>query len=61
MSGDPQTGSAGKQDDEPAVPPEPSAYPTIGTVNVERGANPDADSMVQDDDMSGESGPDSDR
>lgn len=39
MGEDPENES--RQDDEPAVPPRPPGYPTIGTVNVERGENPD--------------------
>ena len=58
MSGDTPAATDGDQDDLPAAPPGLPPYPVIGTVSVERGAAPDAEFMVQDADMSGESGPD---
>lgn len=61
MKGDTPAEPGDNQDDVPAAPPGLPPYPTIGTVNVERGENPDAGLMVEDVDMNGESSPDSDR
>jgi hypothetical protein len=61
MKGDGPAVPDDNEDDVPPASPGLPPYPTIGTVNVERGANPDAGFLVQDADMSGESGPDSDQ
>ena len=57
MSSDPHRTGDDQNDEPPAAPEPPAAYPTIGTVEADRGESPDAELLNQDPDMGGESSP----